>query len=281
MDLSIRKAKKLLNAEDSKKYAVYKAFISDISWRNNRECVITVSDGDVGANVLTIDAVTKKITHSDYIEEDERMPELTAAQKVTRDQIVASFPEWDQNYLDDSIMQYSFLIPGRGIVIQKNYSGEDQNIWLLDFQNNQSKALLELGDGCLRNGFTLKDSMVFLVGTDHEATIYQAKNDEAIVFDTLKAKIQYGYLDIKYQSAKQVIFRIITNHTYEKGDNPLYLFDGEQICKISNYKELYDADIDAKGDKIAFCYWEKDQRHIAVKSLAKILLEKVTPKNQE
>jgi hypothetical protein len=61
----------------------------------------------------------------------------------------------------------------------------------------------------------------------------------------------------------------------------LYLFDGEQIRKISNYKELYDADIDAKGDKIVFCYWEKNQRHIAVKSLAKILLEKVTPKNQE
>jgi hypothetical protein len=277
-DLSTGKVQKLLNAEDSKKYAVYKAFISDISWKNNRECVITVSDGDVGASVLSIDANTQKVTHSDYIEVYERWPYRTGAQKATRDQIVASFPEWDQNYLNDSIMQYSFLIPGRGIVIQKNYSGEDQNVWLLDFQNKQIKALLEVDEGCLRNGFAFKDSMVFLVGTNHEATIYQARNDEAAVFDTLRTKIQYGYLDIKYQSAKQVIFRAIVNHTYEQGDNPLYLDDGKQIRKISNYKELYDADIDAKGDKIAFCYWEKNQRHIAVKSLTQILLAKITPK---
>jgi hypothetical protein len=187
---------------------------------------------------------------------------------------VALFPEWNQDFLKNSIMQYSFVIPGRGVVIQKQYAGQDQDIWWLDFRDIQIKRLLEVQEGSLRNGFSLQDSIVFLVCNEYEATLYQIKNGECTVLDTLETKLQTGFLDIKYQSTNQVIFRIIANQSYEKGNNPLYVFNGDQISKIDVYAELYDVDIDAKGEKIVFSYWESNQRHIAMKSLAKVLAER-------
>jgi Tol biopolymer transport system component len=68
MDLTTGKIKKLLDPEASKKYAVYKAYVSDLEWKNNRECIVTVSDGDVGASILTIDSLKQKVINTEYVD---------------------------------------------------------------------------------------------------------------------------------------------------------------------------------------------------------------------
>ncbi len=54
---------------------------------------------------------------------------------------------------------------------------------------------------------------------------------------------------------------------YERGDNPVLIFDGKTLSRVKEYPELHDAEVDSGGRRIAYCYWEGDSRHIVVKEL--------------
>ena len=74
-------------------------------------------------------------------------------------------------------------------------------------------------------------------------------------------------VEIKYVSPSRLIFLIRTHAPYERGDNPLFLFDGSKLFRVRDYAELYDAAVDPSGRRIAFCHWVRDQRHIEVREL--------------
>jgi hypothetical protein len=60
------------------------------------------------------------------------------------------------------------------------------------------------------------------------------------------------------------------SRTYNKSDNQLYFDDGKKLWLISDCQDLWDADIDRQGQKIAFCYWRDHQRWIKVKELKRL-----------
>lgn len=76
-----------------------------------------------------------------------------------------------------------------------------------------------------------------------------------------------GAIEVKHTSPARVIFLLKTHAPYERGDNPLFVFDGRQLVRIKEYSELYDANIDSRGRRIVFSYWAGEKRHIAVKEL--------------
>ncbi len=76
-------------------------------------------------------------------------------------------------------------------------------------------------------------------------------------------------LEVKHQSPERTIFFVRTYASYEKGNQPLFRFDGERLTQSTDYTQLYDVAIDRQGRRIAFCFWEGDNRHIVVKTLKK------------
>ena len=55
-----------------------------------------------------------------------------------------------------------------------------------------------------------------------------------------------------------------SNVLSDRGDNPLFVFEGTQLLRIKEHSELYDAAVDPTGRRIAYCYWAGDKRHIVV-----------------
>ena len=76
-----------------------------------------------------------------------------------------------------------------------------------------------------------------------------------------------GWIEVKHVSPARVIFLLKTYAPYERGDNPLFVFDGRQLARVKEYSELYDAAVDPRGQHIVFSYWAGDKRHLVVKEL--------------
>jgi hypothetical protein len=72
---------------------------------------------------------------------------------------------------------------------------------------------------------------------------------------------------VNHTSAQQTILIAYAHPSYEQGNNPLYVLENGRLRLSTAYQELYDVSIDAKGDRIAYCYWTKNKRHIVVKVL--------------
>ncbi len=77
----------------------------------------------------------------------------------------------------------------------------------------------------------------------------------------------WGEIEVKHRSSSKIIFLVRMYAPYERGDNPLFLFDGEQLFRVKEYSELHDASVDPSEKRIAYCYWEGDKRHIVIKEL--------------
>ncbi len=95
---------------------------------------------------------------------------------------------------------------------------------------------------------------------------FRDKALELSVFQLL-GDATYADLSVKYQTSKVVFFLIKMSPSYEKGNNLMYLFKNKEFTRITNFNHLFDFDVNSKGNQIAFCYWEKDERHIRIQNL--------------
>ena len=77
----------------------------------------------------------------------------------------------------------------------------------------------------------------------------------------------FRQIEVKHRSSSKVIFLVRMHATSERGENPLFIFDGKQLFRVKEYSELHDASVDPSGQRIAYSYWEGDKRHIVVKEL--------------
>ncbi|NLY75966.1 MAG: hypothetical protein GX075_11800 [Firmicutes bacterium] len=254
--------RKLLDKEAFRDYASFAAFVSGIEWLNERQVAVTISDGDDAAKVLTFDIETSELIKTEFLEGEETF--LTPREQALYFRIIRLFPEFDQDFLPNSIRHSSFEIPDRGVVLQKNAPGSDRDIWFLDCQSQRITKLLEVKRGELRGGFSFGEAIVFLIAADHRGTIYSYRDFETFTLHKIRTKLPYGFLHVKQAAPHRVVFQIQANARDEEGDNPLFAYDGWKVAKLKKFPKVQDVDISAGGGRIAFCYWEKGQRKLAV-----------------
>src|SRR6266545_1803560 len=60
---------------------------------------------------------------------------------------------------------------------------------------------------------------------------------------------------------------LMVHQSYEHGNNPAFLYDGERLLPLAGYADLADFDVHPATRRIAFVYWDGTQRHLAVKEL--------------
>src|SRR2546425_12536879 len=64
-----------------------------------------------------------------------------------------------------------------------------------------------------------------------------------------------------------VFFIVTVPPPYERGHNPAFWYHGERLLPLADYAELADFDVHLPTRRIAFVYWDGEQRHLAVKEL--------------
>ncbi|HEU4509158.1 MAG TPA: hypothetical protein VFR78_13005 [Pyrinomonadaceae bacterium] len=269
-NVSTRRTSVLLNSRSAKKYGTYKAFVLEMDWTSPRRLGVVIHDGDVDSTRLTFDPLTKRLLRKTHQSGDdlETRP-LSPAYKRARQQAVTLFPEFPREVLDSAFLNSALVLPEQGIILQKNYAGHDDDVWFLDFKGKSVRRLVNLPQDALyafRGGLTFESSIIIALAYGSKTYLFLYRDGQIKPLTELKSHGQ-SWIEIKHRSSEGVVFLVRTHESYEKGDNPLFIFNGDRLLQVKEYSNLHDAAVDPAGQRIAYCYWEGNQRHIAIKEL--------------
>jgi len=269
-DLSTHKQSVLLNSRSAETYGTYKAFVTEMQWRSTKRLQVSVGDGDVGLTQLIFDPVNRKLLQERFesFDETDTRPMSPDHQRAYQ-QAQRLFPLFPGNVLNNALRDTALAIPDQGIVLQKNYAGEDNNIWFLDFQKGSVRTLINLpadSSRAFNGGVSFKTSIIVILSRSPKTFLFLYQDGKVRGLGELNSQGVHR-IEVKHVSPSRIIFLIRTHAPYERGDNPLFVFDGSQLLRVREYSELYDAEIDPGGRRIAYCHWVGDERHIVVKEL--------------
>jgi hypothetical protein len=271
LDLTTRLRTTLLDAAAARKYATYKTFVYALGWSDADHVRASLSDGDVDSSHLTFDTRTGALTGSTHSGEDEEMhPSLSPEQQQALQRTRAILRDLPGEVLEGAFLNHPVLVEERGVILQKRYAGYDEDVLLVDFQSASATTLVRLADGSgwsLQGGIPFGDMTLFLLSGPSKACLILHAGNRVKVLAELPKTRGWQPLEEKWRSSGMAIFEVMVGEPYERGDNPLFVFDGEQLSRVTDYPELYAVDIDASGRKVAFCFWEGDARHIAIRAL--------------
>lgn len=263
--LSTRMTSVLLNSQRAKKYATYKAFVSEMEWRSPRRLDVVIGDGDVDSTRLTFDPFRRRLLREKHESSaDDWPPPMSPLYRQARQQAVTLFPDFPPEVLDSELSNFALVLPRKGIVLRKN-----GGVWFLDFESKSQKSLISLPGNApynLNGGLSFGSSIIIAV-SDRSKTYLFLYRDEKIKPLTEIKSPGHSWIEIKHSSSEGVVFLVKTHAPYEKGDNPLFIFNGERLLQVKEYPNLHDVAVDPRGQRIAFCYWQGNQRHIAIKEL--------------
>jgi hypothetical protein len=268
--LSTGRTSVLLSSRRARRYATYKAFVSDMTWTSPRRLGVVISDGDVDSTRLTFDPLTRRLLRERHEGGDDLEPQpLSSSYKQARQQAVSLFPEFPRNVLDGALTSSALVVPDQGIVLQKNYAGHDDNLWFLDFKGKSVRRLIDLPEDAVHafhGGLSFGSSIIIAIARGSKTYLLLYRDGKIKPLTEINSP-GYSRIEIKHRSPEGVVFLVKTHESHERGDNPLFIFNGDRLLQLKEYPELVDAVVDAGGQRIAFCYWEGNQRHIAIKEL--------------
>jgi hypothetical protein len=269
-NLNTRKTSVLLDSKRAKRYATYKAFVAEMDWKNPRRLEVVIGDGDMDSTRLIFDPLTRRLLREKHEGYDETgVPPIPPIYEEAHQRAVLLFPTFPREVLHGALVSSALVIPDKGIVLQKNYLGHDNNIWFLDFQNKAIKSLINLSEdsaGAYAGGISFKSSIIILLFHKPKTYLFLYRDGKIKELGEINST-GFNQVEVKHRSMNRIVFLVRTHEAYERGDNSLFIFDGEQLFRVREHAELYDAAIDLRGQRVAYCYWEGDKRHIVVKEL--------------
>ena len=260
--VSTGKTTVLLNSQRARKYATYKAFVSDMTWPSPRRLGVVISDGDVDSTLLTFDPFTRRLLREKQETHDE-IPPLSPSYKRARQQAVSLFPEFPRNVLDHALSSSALVLPEQGIILQ------DDDVLFLDFKGKSEKRLINLPKDAAQafhGGLSFESSIIIVLARGSKTYFLLYRDGKIKPLSEINSP-GYSQVEIKHRSPEGVVFLVRTHESYERGDNPLFIFNGDRLLQIKEYPELHDAAVDPGGQRIAFCYWQGNQRHVVIREL--------------
>ena len=264
-DLNSHKPSVLLSSRQAKRYATYKAYVAEMNWRNPKRLEVLIGDGDVDSTRVIFNPYTRRLLGERHEGWDEtEMPSVPRKYAKARQLAISLFPSFPRDVLDYALSSSALVIPDRGIVLL-----DDNHITFLDFQNKSVKTLINLSESSdwpLNGGLSFKSSIIIALSSNQKTYLFLYRDGKIKRLAAIDSS-GVSQVEVKHLSDDRVFFLIRAHAPYEKGDNPLFVFDGEQLLRVKEHAELYDAAVDPRGKRIAYCYWEGDKRHIVVREL--------------
>jgi hypothetical protein len=269
LDLSTLEVRTLLDPAEATRYAAYKAFVFDLAWTDDASVRAAVSDGDVGASYLTFDVKTGRLVGSRY-EDDDTVAHLDRALEEIVPDCVRALPALPKEVLESALANGAVLAGPQRVILQKNYAGQDDDIWLVDCAAASMTKLIGLtseDDDALGGGLTFGPSTLFLMSRKSGSRLMRFKTGRVEALATIAGKESRMRMEIKHAGRDRVYLQVRAQASYESGDNPLFEFDGDRLRRVVDFAELYDFDITRDGGLAAFCAWQGDRRIVEIRRL--------------
>ncbi len=266
LDMRRRVLDTLLAANAAAKYAVYKAYVRDFQWLSDTSLLAWIPDGDVGSTAVTFNVRTRRILHEEHHEGDGEDPYQPLA-----DSLAHLYPEVAPSGVSPSAVFGSGLawptVRGRGFVLlQKRYAGVDDDVWIYRLDRREATRILPLPRGSLAGGFVTGRDIIFAAGNDTLA-LYRVRRGRPEPLMRVSVRPQRASVAVRAQRGDSVWFLLSLHDSYERGNNRALLYDGERLLPLADYDTLADFDVHRPTRRVAFVYWNGQQRHVAVKEL--------------
>jgi hypothetical protein len=272
LDLARSTVDTVLPATAAAKYGVYKSYVTDFQWLTDTTLRAWIPDGDVGVTTMTLDVHSRTILKEENHQggdDDSASPKQALAESLAR-----LYPDVAPAGVSPIDVFASGLdwptVHGRGFVLlQKRYAGADDDVWLYRLDRRAATRVLRLTGGVrssLAGGFVSGNDLIFGAGTD-TLVLYRLRNGRLQTLTRFAARPQRSTVSTRAQNGDSVWFVVTLYDTYERGNNPSFLYNGQRLVSLGTYSGLVDMDVHMRTHRIAFLYWEGSERHVVVKEL--------------
>ncbi len=267
LNLATKQSFLLISPQVAAKYRTYSSFISSMDWTRSDRLEVTIGDGDVGSSMLTFDPFGKKLLSVRH----EEGPELSPDDKRLRNKILDRFPKIKSKNLTEILLLRQRVETPNIVVLTGKILDREHNLWSLNFQDRKSVRLFETTDPLakakIESAKVAGNGAIFLVlVTDDDRKFLVTYQHGQIDNRQLLTQVK-GRTKIIHATNNRVWIMTYVYDTYEQGNNPLYLWENGKLRKSTDYEQLYDAQVNSQGTRIAYCYWSRGKRQIAVKEL--------------
>jgi len=260
----------LLPAEAAAKYATYKAYVSDFEWLSDSSLLAWIPDGDVGAAAVTFNVRSKQIMREEHHEGEDSVPPY----QPLADSLANLYPDVAPSRASPSdvfgsALSWPTVRVRSAVLLQKRYAGVDDDVWLYRLDRPEAKRILPLPGGpraSLAGGFATARDIIFAAGSD-TLGVYRWRAGHLETMMRIPVRPQASKLSVRQQRGDSVWFILRVHASYEPGNNPAFLYDGERLLPLADYRDLADFDVHPATHRIAFVYWDGEQRHLVVKEL--------------
>lgn len=281
-NLKTGKKLQLLKQDDSKKYAVYSAFVHALKWQGKNHLTAYVSDGDVDGTEVTWEIPSGKKIRETQVGGDEGERDYLKKLKAMKKELLKK-PALPQAVLETALMN-GFRIKRGLYVVQKKYAGHDDHIWRLNHKG-QMTILMKLPDRpgyYLRQGFQLGQDIVFFLSaaSHNRAYLFVHRNGKAEKLKGFDAPLQNANLKVLRIGKKGVWFLAKLARSYETPkESGLFFYGAHPRQKSRARKEnnllkpkgfqglLHSAEISPSGKLIAMSLWDGKKRKLVVREL--------------
>jgi hypothetical protein len=259
---------RLLDAETSKRYAVYSSFVTELRWPSPNRLAATISDGDVDATTVTYDVTTQAVLEEVASSFDEEIDATTSrAQghlKALRSLPSELPPEALQQALESAV-----LLDDGSFVLQPQYAGVDQHLWRLAPSGGLT-LLKRMPPGRgpeLRGALRFGNDLILVLASEREIEVLRYRDGTTTSLSSFPSTgaAEMTVLDANLQRA---LFYVRTGHSYERTPGALLVYDRRGLQQVNDYPNLYDVAADGRRQRICFAVWEGGQRHLKVHRLA-------------
>jgi hypothetical protein len=271
LQLETKQSFVLISPKEAAKYRTFGSFVSNMHWRQADRLEITISDGDVNFVILTFDPLRRKLLSTHDGEAGEESPVM----KKLRQRIHQQFPKIPQVTLEkisiESSRSSQRLETKEAAILSGELLDRERNLWLIDFKHRSLKRLFEAKDPLAKARIesatvTNNGTFVLLLITNDERRFLIVYKD-GLVQKKQAITTEKGSMKIIHAAHDRILIMNYVFNPYEEGDNPLYIWENGKLRKSTEYDRLYDAQVNSRGTRIAYCYWSNGKRHIAVKEL--------------
>lgn len=267
LNLATKQRFLLISPQVAAKYRTYSSFVSSMDWTRSDRLEVTIGDGDVGSSILTFDPFGKKLLS---VRHEEGL-ELSPADERLCKKILARFPKINQESLAKIMLLRQRLETPNAVVLSGKILDREHNLWLLNFQNRTILPLFQATDPLakakIESSEVAGNGVIFLVLiTDDERKFLVTYQHGQIAKRQPLTQVK-GRTKIIHATNNKIWIMSYVYATYEQGNNPLYLWENGKLWKSTDYDLLYDASVNNQGTRIAYCYWSRGKRQIAVKEL--------------
>jgi hypothetical protein len=267
LNLATKQSFLLISPQVAAKYRTYSSFVSSMDWHRSDRLEVTIGDGDVGSSILTFDPLQRKLLSVRH----EEGGNLSPTDEKLRKKILARFPKIKpENLTQITLLRQRVETPTAVVLMGKILDRED-NLWSLNFQDRTIVRLFGVNDPLAKAKIesykVASNGTIFLVlVTDDDRKFLVTYQHGRVANRQLLTQVK-GRTKIVHATNNKVWIIAYIYNTYEQGNNPLYLWENGRLRKSTDYELLYDARVNSQGTRIAYCYWSRGKRQIAVKEL--------------